>query len=98
MHVTRRRDVGTLRGGGVAVMEREGGEVAGGHDGPGRLPEPEAGKAAIDKARAGAPAVVPLTGQPDFAPANRRALFGRRILITAGPTQDRKSTRLNSSH
>src|SRR3546814_17769617 len=69
-------------------MEPDEGEMACGEYGPGRLPEPEAIKAAIDKALADAPAVVPLTGQPDFAPANHRALFGRRILITAGPTHE----------
>ncbi|MDR6833709.1 MULTISPECIES: bifunctional phosphopantothenoylcysteine decarboxylase/phosphopantothenate synthase [unclassified Sphingopyxis] len=29
-----------------------------------------------------------LASQPDFAPANHRPLFGRRILITAGPTHE----------
>jgi phosphopantothenoylcysteine decarboxylase / phosphopantothenate---cysteine ligase len=29
-----------------------------------------------------------LNSQPDFAPANHRPLFGRRILITAGPTHE----------
>src|SRR3546814_2901435 len=62
--------------------------MACGEYGPGRLPEPEAIKAAIDAALANAPAVVPLTCQPDFAPANHRPLYGRRILITAGPTHE----------
>src|SRR3546814_5113131 len=88
-------NVATLRRDGVTVMEPDEGEMACGEYGPGRLPEPEAIKAAIDAALANAPAVVPLTGQPDFAPANHRPPYGRRILITAG---DRKSTRLKSSH
>ena len=88
LHAATRRNVETLRGDGVTVMEPDEGEMACGEYGPGRLPEPDAIKAAIDAALANAPAVVPLTGQPDFAPANHRALFGRRILITAGPTHE----------
>ena len=88
LHAATRRNVATLRGDGVTVMEPGEGEMACGEYGPGRLPEPEAIKAAIDAALADAPAVVPLTGQPDFAPANHRPLFGRRILITAGPTHE----------
>ena len=88
LHAATRRNVETLRGDGVTVMEPDEGEMACGEYGPGRLPEPDAIKAAIDAALASAPAVVPLTGQPDFAPANHRPLFGRRILITAGPTHE----------
>ena len=88
LHPATRRNVATLRGDGVTVMEPDEGEMACGEYGPGRLPEPEAIKAAIDRALANAPAPIPLTGQPDFAPANHRPLFGRRILITAGPTHE----------
>lgn len=88
LHAATRRNVATLRGDGVTVMEPDEGEMACGEYGPGRLPEPEAVKAAIDAALASPPAPVPLTGQPDFAPANHRPLFGRRILITAGPTHE----------
>lgn len=88
LHAATRRNVATLRGDGVTVMEPDEGEMACGEYGPGRLPEPEAIKAAIDAALASAPAIVPLTGQPDFAPANHRPLYGRRILITAGPTHE----------
>ena len=88
LHAATRRNVATLRRDGVTVMEPDEGEMACGEYGPGRLPEPEAIKAAIDAALANAPAVVPLTGQPDFAPANHRPLYGRRILITAGPTHE----------
>ena len=88
LHAATRRNVATLRGDGVTVMEPDEGEMACGEYGPGRLPEPEAIKAAIDAALASAPAPVPLTGQPDFAPANHRPLFGRRILVTAGPTHE----------
>ena len=94
LHAATRRNIATLRGDGVTVMEPDEGEMACGEYGPGRLPEPAAIKAAIDAALASAPAVVPLTapetlaGQPDFAPANRRPLYGRRILVTAGPTHE----------
>ncbi|HKX87742.1 MAG TPA: bifunctional phosphopantothenoylcysteine decarboxylase/phosphopantothenate--cysteine ligase CoaBC [Sphingopyxis sp.] len=88
LHAATRRNVATLRGDGVTVMEPDEGEMACGEYGPGRLPEPAAIKAAIDRALANPPATVPLTGQPDFAPANHRPLFGRRILITAGPTHE----------
>ena len=94
LHAATRRNVATLRGDGVTVMEPDEGEMACGEYGPGRLPEPAAIKAAIDAALANAPAPVSLTapealaGQPDFAPANRRPLYGRRILITAGPTHE----------
>jgi len=94
LHAATRRNIATLRGDGVTVMEPDEGEMACGEYGPGRLPEPAAIKAAIDAALANAPVPVALTapealaGQPDFAPANRRPLYGRRILITAGPTHE----------
>ncbi|HEY0594751.1 bifunctional phosphopantothenoylcysteine decarboxylase/phosphopantothenate--cysteine ligase CoaBC [Sphingopyxis sp.] len=88
LHAATRRNVATLRGDGVTVMEPDEGEMACGEYGPGRLPEPAAVKDAIDAALASAPVPVPLTGQPDFAPANHRPLFGRRVLVTAGPTHE----------
>ncbi len=87
-HPATRRNVETLRGDGVSVMEPDEGEMACGEYGPGRLPEPEAIRRAIDEALARAPALASLTGQPDFAPANHRPLFGRRLLVTAGPTHE----------
>ncbi len=88
LHAATRRNVGTLRGDGVTVMEPDEGEMACGEYGPGRLPEPAAIFEAIEKALANAPAITPLAGQPDFAPANHRPLHGRRLLITAGPTHE----------
>lgn len=88
LHPATQRNIATLRGDGIAVMAPDEGEMACGEYGPGRLPEPAAIKLAIDAALASAPAIVPLTGQPDFAPENHRPLFGRRILITAGPTHE----------
>ncbi|MBL0769312.1 bifunctional phosphopantothenoylcysteine decarboxylase/phosphopantothenate--cysteine ligase CoaBC [Sphingopyxis sp. DHUNG17] len=86
LHPATQRNIATLRGDGVSVMEPDEGEMACGEYGPGRLPEPEAIFAAIKAALASAPS--PLTGQPDFAPANHRPLHGRRILVTAGPTHE----------
>ena len=88
LHPATQRNVATLRGDGVTVMAPDEGEMACGEFGPGRLPEPAAIKDAIDAALAAAPAVTAMTGQPDFAPANHRPLYGRRILITAGPTHE----------
>ena len=94
LHAATRRNIATLRGDGVIVMEPGEGEMACGEYGPGRLPEPAAIKAAIDAALANAPTPVSLAppatlaGQPDFADENHRPLFGRRILITAGPTHE----------
>ncbi|MCA0211081.1 MAG: bifunctional phosphopantothenoylcysteine decarboxylase/phosphopantothenate synthase [Proteobacteria bacterium] len=94
LHAATQRNVATLRGDGVTVMQPDEGEMACGEYGPGRLPEPQAIIDAIDAALARAPVPVALNapealaGQPDFAPANRRPLYGRRILITAGPTHE----------
>ena len=94
LHAATRRNIATLRGDGVTVMEPGEGEMACGEYGPGRLPEPAEIKAAIDAALANAPTPVSLAppatlaGQPDFADETHRPLFGRRILITAGPTHE----------
>ena len=88
LHPATQRNIATLRGDGVTVMEPDEGEMACGEYGPGRLPEPEAIFAAIEAALANAPAPSILSGQPDFAPANHRPLHGRRILVTAGPTHE----------
>ena len=88
LHPATQRNVATLRGDGVTVMEPDEGEMACGEYGPGRLPEPEAIKAAIETALAEGTVVRPLGGQPDFAPSRHRPLYGRRILVTAGPTRE----------
>ncbi|MGQ3101063.1 MAG: bifunctional phosphopantothenoylcysteine decarboxylase/phosphopantothenate--cysteine ligase CoaBC [Sphingopyxis solisilvae] len=88
LHPATQRNVATLRGDGVTVMAPDDGEMACGEFGPGRLPEPAAIKDAIDAALAAGPAITAMTGQPDFAPANHRPLYGRRILVTAGPTHE----------
>ncbi|QXF10984.1 bifunctional phosphopantothenoylcysteine decarboxylase/phosphopantothenate--cysteine ligase CoaBC [Sphingopyxis terrae] len=88
LHPATQRNVATLRGDGATVMEPDAGEMACGEYGPGRLPEPEAIKAAVEAALVQGTVVRPLGGQPDFAPSRHRPLFGRRILVTAGPTHE----------
>jgi phosphopantothenoylcysteine decarboxylase/phosphopantothenate--cysteine ligase len=51
-HAATRRNVATLRGDGVTVLEPDEGPMACGEYGPGRLPEPEAILAAIQQALA----------------------------------------------
>ncbi|PVE59756.1 bifunctional phosphopantothenoylcysteine decarboxylase/phosphopantothenate--cysteine ligase CoaBC [Arthrobacter sp. TPD3018] len=71
-HPATSRNVAQLRRDGVTVLEPDEGTMACGEYGPGRLPEPEAIAAAIDRA---------------LAPADTR-LSGRHILVTAGPTHE----------
>lgn len=84
-HPATERNVAQLRSDGVTVMEPDEGEMACGEFGPGRLPEPEAIVAAITAQLAGADA---LTAQPDFGADAHRPLYGKHILITAGPTHE----------
>ncbi len=72
-HAATRRNVETLRGDGVAVLEPDDGPMACGEFGPGRLPEPEAILRAIEAA---------------LAPTSGR-LKGKQIVVTAGPTHER---------
>lgn len=71
-HPATLRNVAQLRRDGITVLEPDEGAMACGEYGPGRLPEPEAIAAAIDRA---------------LAPADTR-LSGRHILVTAGPTHE----------
>lgn len=71
-HAATRRNVATLRGDGVTVLDPDEGAMACGEYGPGRLPEPQAILDAIQAALA--PASGPLAG--------------KHILVTAGPTHE----------
>jgi len=71
-HAATRRNVATLRGDGITVLEPDEGAMACGEYGAGRLPEPAAIAAAIDRA---------------LAPAHH-PLAGRHVLVTAGPTHE----------
>ena len=71
-HAATRRNVATLRGDGVDVLEPDEGPMACGEFGPGRLPEPAAILAAIT-------AKLGDTAKP---------LAGKHVLVTAGPTHE----------
>ncbi len=71
-HAATRRNVASLRGDGVEVLEPDAGPMACGEFGPGRLPEPTAILAAI---------TATLGGQA-------KPLAGRHVLVTAGPTHE----------
>ncbi|WP_347303085.1 bifunctional phosphopantothenoylcysteine decarboxylase/phosphopantothenate--cysteine ligase CoaBC [Croceibacterium sp. TMG7-5b_MA50] len=86
-HPATQRNLATLRGDGVTVMEPDEGPMACGEYGPGRLPEPEQIAAEIARLL-GRVVADPLAGQPDFAPAAPRPLNGRHLLVTAGPTHE----------
>jgi phosphopantothenoylcysteine decarboxylase/phosphopantothenate--cysteine ligase len=73
LHAATQRNVARLRADGVTVLEPDEGAMACGEYGPGRLPEPEAIAAAIDRA---------------LPPPLPRRLAGKRILVTAGPTHE----------
>ena len=87
-HPATQRNVETLRADGITVMEPDEGAMACGEYGPGRLPEPTAIWQRIVHELARMKAGDPLAGQPDFAPAEPRALHGRHVLVTAGPTHE----------
>ncbi|RDE06837.1 bifunctional phosphopantothenoylcysteine decarboxylase/phosphopantothenate--cysteine ligase CoaBC [Sphingomonas aracearum] len=72
LHPATQRNVAQLRADGVEVMAPDEGVMACGEFGPGRLPEPEAIFAAIQRRLAPAP----------------QSLTGRHILVTAGPTHE----------
>lgn len=73
-HEATQANVGTLRGRGVLVLDPASGRLTGTDTGPGRLPEPE-------DLLACARAVLDHPGQT-------RDLHGRRVLVTAGSTQE----------
>ncbi|HEX8642830.1 MAG TPA: bifunctional phosphopantothenoylcysteine decarboxylase/phosphopantothenate--cysteine ligase CoaBC [Allosphingosinicella sp.] len=73
-HEATKRNVERLRGDGVTILDPDEGEMACGEYGPGRLPEPEAILAAIQAHPAARP--------------TRRALTGKRVIVTAGPTHE----------
>ena len=71
-HAATARNVASLRGDGVEVLDPDAGPMACGEFGPGRLPEPPAILAAI---------AAKLGGQS-------QRLAGRHVLVTAGPTHE----------
>ena len=101
-HPATQRNLGQLHADGVHIMNPDEGAMACGEFGPGRLPEPPAVAQQIcsmlgvpfnthlasGRSPTTMPSATPLTAQPDFADVDHRRLFGRRILVTAGPTHE----------
>ena len=71
-HAATVRNVAQLRADGITILEPDAGAMACGEFGPGRLPEPDAIAAAVDRMLA--PRATPLAG--------------RHVLVTAGPTHE----------
>ena len=71
-HAATQRNLAQLRADGVHIMEPDDGEMACGDFGKGRLPEPEAIAAEIER----------------LLSSKSKTLKGRHILITAGPTHE----------
>ena len=82
-HEATKRNVERLRADGVTILDPDEGEMACGEYGPGRLPEPPAILAAIERMLGESD---PLADQPDFAPDT--PLAGKHVIVTAGPTHE----------
>jgi phosphopantothenoylcysteine decarboxylase/phosphopantothenate--cysteine ligase len=80
LHPATQRNVATLRGDGVLFVGPDDGEMACGEYGPGRMAEPLAIVAAIERALQSPTAIA--------LPAGGGPLAGRRIVITSGPTYE----------
>ncbi|MEO1552889.1 MAG: bifunctional phosphopantothenoylcysteine decarboxylase/phosphopantothenate--cysteine ligase CoaBC [Pseudomonadota bacterium] len=78
-HAATQRNVDTLRGDGVSVMDPDEGAMACGEFGPGRMPEPLAIADRIEALLSDGPVLYGLAPKP---------LAGRHALITAGPTRE----------
>jgi phosphopantothenoylcysteine decarboxylase/phosphopantothenate--cysteine ligase len=88
-HKATQRNLAQLREDGIHIMEPGVGAMACNEWGKGRLPEPAEILAGIEHLLAEGPLPDPLSDQPDFAGDNvSRALMGRHVLITAGPTHE----------
>jgi phosphopantothenoylcysteine decarboxylase / phosphopantothenate---cysteine ligase len=80
-HPATRRNMATLRADGIAFVGPEEGEMACGEYGLGRMAEPEAILAAIERFFGEKPVATSLR-------ARGTPLHGRKVLITSGPTQE----------
>ncbi|MFM6831542.1 MAG: bifunctional phosphopantothenoylcysteine decarboxylase/phosphopantothenate synthase [Novosphingobium sp.] len=94
-HAATVRNVATLRGSGVTVIDPDEGMMACGEYGPGRLPEPDAVWSAIGEmlgARASTGSARTDLGKisvrPELVEGRAPPLTGKHILITAGPTHE----------
>ena len=84
-HPATQRNVAQLRADGVRIMAPDEGAMACGEFGPGRLPEPTAIVAEVERQLGLAPAPADAVGQI-AAPGAR--LAGKHVLVTAGPTHE----------
>ena len=75
-HSATQRNLAQLVADGIGVLEPDNGDMACGEFGPGRMQEPDAIAARV---------TAELSGQ---TPRDARALKGRKILVTAGPTHE----------
>jgi phosphopantothenoylcysteine decarboxylase / phosphopantothenate---cysteine ligase len=99
-HPATQRNLNMLRTDGIQIMDPDEGEMACGEFGPARLPEPPAVvericelldhpfEMALTAARSPSTRSSVLAAQPDFAEEKHRPLFGKRVLVTAGPTHE----------
>lgn len=93
-HAATQRNLAQLRADGIRIMEPDDGAMACGEFGKGRLPEPEAIAAEIERLLTLPKVADPLEqlviNHQDFAAALEAsgALAGKHILITAGPTHE----------
>lgn len=85
-HPATRRNVDGLRADGVHLIDPDAGEMACGEYGPGRLPEPERIFGEIAHLLETPP--PDMAAQPDFSTPTHRPLYGKRVLVTAGPTYE----------
>ncbi|MGO9005997.1 MAG: bifunctional phosphopantothenoylcysteine decarboxylase/phosphopantothenate--cysteine ligase CoaBC [Beijerinckiaceae bacterium] len=84
-HRATQRNLARLKDGGVLFIGPDPGEMACGEFGPGRMSEPTAILAAIAQALQGETAIA-LPAEPHLFAT--RALAGRRIIVTSGPTHE----------
>ncbi len=99
-HPATQRNLKTLAADGIQIMQPDEGAMACGEFGPGRLPEPaditqricellgEHFDPALAQGRSPTTKPADFTSQPDFASDNHRPLYGKHIIITAGPTHE----------
>ena len=85
LHPATQRNVATLRADGVLFVGPDDGEMACGEYGPGRMAEPLAIVAAIERALE-TPTAIPLPA--GVGARTSGPLAGRRVLVTSGPTHE----------
>src|SRR5262245_18328147 len=80
-HPATRRNLATLRPDGIRLVGPDEGEMACGEYGPGRMAEPQAILAAIEK-------ILGEGAEPRAGATPIRSLAGMRVLVTSGPTHE----------